>query len=91
MKVDRMGVAILTSHLLITIAIIGVYAYTLVSGVGDETLKTILTVIIGYWFGSMGVNNIRPTQSGTSVQHADRVEVVSNETTNLESKGGTLK
>lgn len=87
MKVDRMGVAILTSHLIITIAIISVYAYTLVSGVGDETLKTILTVIIGYWFGSMGVQSIRPTQSGTSVQHADKVEVVSTESTTNERKG----
>lgn len=82
MKVDRMGVAILISHLIITIAIIGVYSYTLVTGVGDETLKTILTVIIGYWFGSIGMQSVRPTQPSTSVQHANTV--VTNETKETE-------
>jgi hypothetical protein len=59
MKVDRMGVLVLMSHLIITLAVIGIYAYTLHTGHGDETLKTILTVIVGYWFGSMGASAIR--------------------------------
>jgi hypothetical protein len=59
MKIDRMGVLVLMSHLLITLAIIGVYFYTLHTGQGDETLKTVLTVIVGYWFGSMGATAIR--------------------------------
>jgi len=59
MKIDRMGVFVLMSHLLITLAILGIYAYTLHTGQGDETLKTVLTVIIGYWFGSMGVTALR--------------------------------
>jgi hypothetical protein len=59
MKVDRMGVLVLMSHLIITLAVIAIYAYTLHTGNGDETLKTILTVIVGYWFGSMGSNAIR--------------------------------
>lgn len=58
-NIDRMGVYVLMSHLIITLAIITVYAYTLISGNGDETLKTILTVIVGYWFGSMGANAIK--------------------------------
>lgn len=56
---NKMEVYILMSHLIITLAIIGVYCYTLITGQGDETLKTILTVIVGYWFGSMGVNAIK--------------------------------
>lgn len=59
MKIDKMGVLILMSHLIITLVILGIYGYTLHTGTGDETLKTILTVIIGYWFGSMGVAAIR--------------------------------
>lgn len=59
MKIDRMGVYVLMSHLIITLAILAIYAYTLYTGTGDETLKTILTVIVGYWFGSMGANAIR--------------------------------
>lgn len=58
-KLDRMGVLVLMSHLIITLAFIGVYAYTLFSGQEDETLRTILTVIVGYWFGAMGNDAIR--------------------------------
>ncbi len=53
------GVFIITSHLVITLAVLIVYAYTLYTGVGDETLKTVLTVIIGYWFGSMGITAVK--------------------------------
>jgi len=59
MKIDRMGALIVMSHLIITLAILGIYAYTLFSGKADTTLQTILTVIIGYWFGSMGSTAIR--------------------------------
>ena len=58
-SMDRMGVMLLMSHLIITLVILAIYGYTLHTGQGDETLKTILTVIIGYWFGSMGANAIR--------------------------------
>jgi len=60
---NREGVFIITSHLIITLAVILVYFYTLFTGVGDETLKTVLTVIIGYWFGSMGVTSIKKNGS----------------------------
>jgi hypothetical protein len=58
-SIDRMGVMLLMSHLIITLVILAIYGYTLHTGQGDETLKTILTVIIGYWFGSMGADAIR--------------------------------
>jgi uncharacterized membrane protein YfcA len=59
MKLDRMGVLVLMSHLIITLAIIGIYGYTLFTGHGDETLKTALMLILGYWFGAMGANTIK--------------------------------
>jgi hypothetical protein len=75
-NIDKMGVYVLLSHLIITLAIIGVYAYTLVTGQGDETLKTILMVIIGYWFGSMGATALRKPEVEEKTVVTERVEEV---------------
>ena len=53
------GVIVIASHLIITLAVLLVYVYTLYTGADDETLKTVLTVIVGYWFGSMGITAIK--------------------------------
>lgn len=58
-KLNKMEVYIIMSHLIITLAFIGVYAYTLASGQEDSTIRTILTVIVGYWFGAMGQEQIK--------------------------------
>jgi len=58
-NLDKMGVLVLMAHLIITLVVLGIYGYTLHAGNGDETLKTILTVIVGYWFGSMGREALR--------------------------------
>lgn len=58
-KIDRMGVLVLMSHLIITLAFIVIYAFTLFHGQEDDTLRTILTVIVGYWFGAMGKDAIK--------------------------------
>lgn len=71
MKMDRMGLMMLVSHLIITLVILAIYGFTLYTGQGDETLKTILTVIIGYWFGSVSLGAIRPN---TQIQ-ANEVKV----------------
>lgn len=64
-NIDKMGVIVLMSHLIITLTFIGVYAYTLFNGQVDDTLRTIITVIVGYWFGAMGKDTIRrPPQEG---------------------------
>lgn len=44
------------AHLLITLVVLVIYAYGLIMGVVDETLRTVLTVIIGYWFGAFAPN-----------------------------------
>lgn len=75
-NIDKMGVYVLLAHLIITLAIIGVYAYTLVTGQGDETLKTILMVIIGYWFGSMGATALRRPEVEEKTTVTERVEEV---------------
>lgn len=58
-KLDKMGVFIIMAHLIITLAFIGVYGYTLATGQEDSTIRTILTVIVGYWFGALGQNQIK--------------------------------
>lgn len=79
-KLDRMGVLVLMSHLIITLVILVIYAYTLHTGQGDETLKTILTVIVGYWFGSMGANAITTRKANNQQnQQADTTEENQNE------------
>lgn len=58
-RVDRMGLVLIMSHLVITLVVLGIYAYSLFAGVEDETLRTILTVIVGYWFGALGNDAIK--------------------------------
>lgn len=52
----RTEVLYLSAHLIITILLIIIYAVTLLTGKADATLQTVLTVVVGYWFGAMGVN-----------------------------------
>jgi hypothetical protein len=73
-KIDRMGVLMLMTHLVITLAVILVYGYTLYMGKPDETMKTVLTLAMGYWFGSMGMNAIRPNAQ-TQIHQANEVKV----------------
>lgn len=74
MKIDRMGVLVLMAHLIITLAIIGLYGYSLHSGKPVTSIENILLVIIGYWFGSMGTNALRPNNQ-TNVHNAREVKV----------------
>jgi hypothetical protein len=73
-NVDRMGVIMIMSHLIITLAILGIYLYSLHSGIPDETLKTILTVIVGYWFGQFGIDKMRGGSS-TQINQANEVKI----------------
>lgn len=74
MKIDRMGVLVLMAHLVITLAIIGLYGYSLHTGKPVSSIENILLIIMGYWFGSMGANALRPN-SQTNVTHAQEVKV----------------
>lgn len=58
-NIDRMGLVVLLSHLVITLVVLGIYAYSVFAGHEDETLRTILTVIIGYWFGAVGMDAVK--------------------------------
>lgn len=74
MKMDRMGVLVLMAHLIITLVVLTIYGITLYTGNGDETLKTILTVIIGYWFGSMGANALRKPDVKVEVTEPPKIQ-----------------
>lgn len=73
-KVDRMGVLVLMSHLIVTLAIIAVYVVFAYMGKPLTTIENMLLVIIGYWFGAMGTNAIRPNSS-TQINQANEVKV----------------
>ena len=58
MTSNRMGVVLVMAHAVITLAFIGVYLYSIVKGHPDQTTQTILTAIVGYWFGALGFNKL---------------------------------
>lgn len=59
----RVEVLTLMAHLLITLALIGGYLYTLIAlNAPDETLKLAIMTILGYWFGA--VNRIEKKAKG---------------------------
>jgi hypothetical protein len=58
MKIDRMGVLVLMAHLIITLAVIVVYAISMLKGQADETSRTLLFMIMAYWFGAIGKDQL---------------------------------
>lgn len=71
-RIDKMGLIIVMSHLIITIVVLAIYAYSMFTGVEDETLRTILTVIVGYWFGAMGNETIKKRVVNKNVNNDER-------------------
>lgn len=65
MNNTKMGVAYLVAHLVITLAILGVYAFSLVNGHPDETSKALLFSIVGYWFGAIGFDKIKQSNDSS--------------------------
>lgn len=59
-----MEVLALVMHFLITLCILGGYLYTLAIGQPDETLKSLLMVIGGYWFGALGAQKLLKPKEG---------------------------
>jgi hypothetical protein len=55
----RTEVMYLMAHLVITLAILAAYVYGMTIGEVDETLKNLLLIIGGYWFGAMGADKIK--------------------------------
>lgn len=45
-------------HFCITLAILAGYVYTLITGHPDETLRNLLILIGGYWFGVLNQSKI---------------------------------
>jgi hypothetical protein len=59
MKIDKMGVVLLMAHLLVTLAILGVYALFAYLGKPLTTIENMLLIIIGWWFGAIGKETLR--------------------------------
>ena len=73
-NVDKMGVLVLVSHLIITLAILALYAVFAYLGKPLTTIENMLLVIVGYWFGAIGTSAIRPSNQ-TQIQQANEVKV----------------
>jgi uncharacterized membrane protein len=87
-KVDRMGVYVLVSHLIITIAVIVLYGLFAYIGKPVTTIENMLLVIIGYWFGAIGATQVRPTPPTTQINQASEVKVTPENGTNITTGGG---
>lgn len=87
-KVDRMGVFVLMSHLVITLAVIGLYGVFAYLGKPVTTIENMLLVIVGYWFGAIGATQVRPTPPTTQINQASEVKVQPNAEAQINS-GGT--
>lgn len=66
-NIDKMGVLVLLSHLLITLAMIVIYALFAWLGKPVATVENMLLIIMGYWFGAIGSNSIRPPKDNDDV------------------------
>lgn len=73
-KLDKMGVLVLVAHLVITLAMLVIYTIFATSGHQVTTIENMLLVIVGYWFGAMGTNAIRPNVQ-TNVERVDKLQV----------------
>ena len=73
-NVDKMGVLVLMSHLIVTVLMLVVYVVFAYLGKPLTTIENMLLVIVGYWFGAIGTNAIRPSNQ-TQIQQANEVKV----------------
>lgn len=59
---QRMGVYILVSHLIITLAVICLYGVSMFSGKDTSVLEGLLFVVFGYWFGSITKDSLKSAE-----------------------------
>lgn len=62
---QRMGVYILVSHLIITLAVIVLYGLSMFSGKDTSVLEGLLFVVFGYWFGSITKDSLKSAEKIT--------------------------
>lgn len=79
-KIDRTGVLVIMSHLIITLALIVGYIVFTVLDKPVGTIETALFMVLAYWFGAMGNNIIRPNAQ-TQIHNAQEVKVGSEQNT----------
>jgi hypothetical protein len=66
------GVLVIVAHLVITLAVIVAYLFTLYLGKPDDVFKIAIPVIIGYWFGAMGNTAIRGNKKTDKTEESDK-------------------
>ena len=73
---DKMGELVLMAHLIVTVLMLLVYVTFAYMGKPLTTIENMLLVIVGYWFGAMGTQAIRPNNQ-TQIQQATGVKIQS--------------
>lgn len=81
---QRMGVYILVSHLIITLAVICLYGVSMFSGKDTSVLEGLLFVVFGYWFGSITKDSLKSAERITDTVDKN-VNSVNTETVTTET------
>lgn len=85
-KNTRMGVYILVSHLVITLAVVVLYGISLIMEKEVGTLEALLFVIMGYWFGAITKDSLK---SAEKISNTAEKTIVQNETIKEDNSNGT--
>lgn len=64
-QIDKMGVYILVSHLLVTLSLIVTYIIFAYIGKPVTTIENMLLIVVGYWFGQYAIGK-QPQQNPPS-------------------------
>lgn len=62
---QRMGVYVLVSHLVITLAVIVLYGVGMIIGRDTSILEGLLFVVFGYWFGAISKDSLKSAEKIT--------------------------
>lgn len=81
---QRMGVYILVSHLIITLAVICLYGVSMFTGKDTSVLEGLLFVVFGYWFGSITKDSLKSAEKITETMDKN-VNSVNTETVTTET------
>lgn len=80
----RMGVYVLVSHLIITLAVIVLYGLSMFTGKDTSVLEGLLFVVFGYWFGSITKDSLKSAERITETLDKN-VNSVNTETVTTET------
>ena len=88
---NRLGVYVLVSHLIVTLAFIALYGINIAMGKDVGTLEAILLVIVGHWFGAITKDSLKSAEKISTTAEKTIVQQETITDTNKEDSNGTIK